>query len=519
MKSIKKGMAMVLAATMCISFAACGGGGLLNNKKEGKENTLQISLFYGDYGREWLDDMAAAYESFNPGVTVDVQTVVSYSAIASQIEGGVYVADMVVSITNMTAAGATKGTFLELSDVLNSKATESETKTIKEKLGTAIAASAYNGRYYQLPWAMARTGLFYNKTSLDTIFPNGYELPVTTDGLISFCDDIKASEKGWGFVFTNATEAEYAIYMRDTLSAQYMGYDAFNAYFDGEYYDAEGEKVFAEDYQDLANVWYDAQSSALQVVEKLYYNGNGYAPGSCKTMDYMKAQAYFMGITSQDDYKPTAFMVNGDWLYSGMSNLNTSADIRMMRMPINSAMIKVLPSISTEEQLVECVKYVDSQIDGGAVSKPTYLSDADYEKLSEARRMVWGTHAQHSISIPKNSYQVELAKDFIRFIASDEGGRIYSQNLFGLSSPFTPSIIDENASTNYSRSVSQVAKDAIYITGLSTDMTVLGGHYYFQHLYFVQELNTGKSTAASILEQWTTKTKNNWALFRERAGK
>ncbi len=517
MKSIKKIAATLLALATCASFIGCGGASL-SSKNQGKANTLQISLFYGDYGRDWLDNLATAYESFNPGITVDVKTVVTYETIASQIEGGVYLSDLVISITNMTQAGS-KGTFLELSDVLNSKATENESLTIKEKLGSAIEASNYEGNYYQIPWMLARTGLFYNKTSLDTLFPSGYELPVTTDGLISFCDDVRDAN-GWGFVFTNATNAEYAIYMRDTLSAQYMGYDAFNAYFDGEYYNTAGEKIFAENYDDLANAWHDAQLSALEVVETLYKNANGYSPTSCKTMDYMKAQAYFWGVTAQDDYKPTAFMVNGDWLYSGISYLSASksADIRMMRMPINSEMINVLPSISTEEQLIECVKYVDSQIDGGSVARPAYLSDADYERLDEARRMVWGTHAQHSISIPKNCYNVDLAKDFIRFIASDEGGKIISKALNGLSSPFTPNIVDETATNNFSRSVVDSCKNAIYITGRPTKLTILGEHSYFRYLYFVQNLNTGKATASQILTEFTSNEKGKWADYKTAAG-
>ncbi len=504
-KFVKKSLCATLALSACLSATACGGpGGLLNNKNQGEENVLKICLFYGGYGKAWMENLASAYESTHKGVTVEISVNVTPTSIPGQIEGGVYLGDLICNTTDMTKYG-TNGYFEDLTELMNSKPSETETKTIKEKLGNLADNSYYEGKYYQIPWTIGRTGLFYNKTSLDTIFGAGqYELPVTTNELIAFCEDIKATNKGWGFVHSNYTDAEYYIFMRETLMAQYMGYDAWKDYFDGYYTNAAGERVFAYDYTDLANAWHDARISAIETCATVANTANGYTPKSSVTMDFMKAQAYFWGVTSEQDYKPTAFMINGDWLWSEVEYLQEqkAADIRMMKMPINSKMIDVLDSVDTEEQLVECVKYVDLVMAGdNDAHKPTYLSNEDYLRLDEARRVVVSTHSRQTTSIPHNSFNKDLAKDFIKFMASDDGCKIVSKALNGMATGFSTTAIDTASLNNFTRSINEVcANDPVYVEYLPSKLTLLGSHSFFRYNYFSTNISTGKATAADIVK-------------------
>ncbi len=515
-KHFGKILLFVLVAIISISAVGCGG----LNKKQGKENTLQITYYRGGYNTEWLDNMAIAFQAANPGIKVDVTSTPTYDKITDQIDGGVYQGDLIINITNNTSPSIRKGIYLDLTDVLDSTPSEEETLTIRQKLDTVIDASIFEGKCYQIPWQIGRTGILYNKTSLDLIFPSGnYELPVTTNQMFDLLDDIKSTNNGWGFVHTNELGGDYYSYLRDTLIVQYMGYEEYKNYCAGYYTNEQGEVVFASNYDDLANKWNDARLSALNVCEKIVLAENGYRPTSCKTMDFMKAQAYFWGVTSERDYKPTAFMVNADWYYNEIGYLEEAkaADIRMMRMPINSDLVDVLDTVNTEEQLVECVKYIDSVIDGSQIQRPSYLSDDDYEKLYEARRMCWACNAQLTMSIPKNSYQIDLAKNFMRFMASEEGSLICSDAMYGLSTPFSETAVNQNKFTNYTRSINQSTKSAIYITYLPTKMSIYGGNKIFVYNSFAYDLDMGKGSQY-ILDQFNKSQRDNWNTWKTAAG-
>ncbi len=518
-KFVKKALCGALALSTCLSATACKG--ILSNKNQGEDGVLKIYLFDGGYGMGWMEALGEAFESINPGITVEITPNVTSADTPKQIEGGAYKGDIIFSNTEMTKYGA-NGYFEDLTELMNSTPNATETKTIKEKLGSLADASDYDGKYYQIPWMIGRTGLFYNKTSLDTIFGAGsYQLPVTTNELISFCERIKATGNGWGFVHTNNTDAEYYIFMREMLAVQYMGYDAWKDYFQGYYTNAAGERVFASDYNDLANAWKAAKTSAVEVCEKVANTNNGYAPKSTEYMDFVEAQSYFWGVTPEE-WKPTAFMVNGDWLWSEVEYLeeNKAADIRMMKMPINSKIIDVLDTVNTEEQLVECVKYVDAAMVGdNDAYKPTYLSNEDYLKLDEARRLVTSSHGRHTTSIPHNSYNKDLAKAFIKFMASDDGCKIVSKALNGMSTCFSSSIVDTASLNNFVRSVNEVCeKDPIYVEYLPSKLTILGTHSFFSYHYFNSDISTGKKTAADIVQSVDDAMNNKWADVKTAAG-
>ena len=499
-KIVKKATTLFLAASVSVACASCGeGGGIGLGKKKTKtgEGVLNISLFEGGYGTEWLENLATAY-SAETGTEVNIKTFVTYTQPTAQIKGDIYVCDLLFNITNNVREGIA-GTYLPLDDVLYSKPSADESKTIYEKLGTTAQDYVFktsetdSGHCYQLPFAYGKEGLFYNKTSIDALLGAGaYELPRTTDELIAFCDNVKA-HNGWGFVHTNAVEAEYYTILRDCLAIQYMGSKAYKDFYNGIYTNANGERVFDETGDGILGAWENAYKSSLEVCSTLVNADNGYTPPSAKTMDFMKAQDYFWGVTSQNDYRPTAFMINGDWLYSEVEYLSEAkaADIRMLRMPLNSRIIDKLSSVSTDAQLSECVKYVDSLIDGGNVAKPTYLSDDDAATILDARKICISTHMQQTAVIPKNTANKTEAENFLKFMASDEGCRIYSRFELGMNSPYNAAIYDESAINNFTRSVNEMTKTAIYCGGGNTIMSVVGGIWLFSCQYFNAKLSRG----------------------------
>lgn len=152
-----------------------------------------------------------------------------------------------------------------------------------------------------------------------------------------------------------------------------------------------------------------------------------------------------------------AMMVNGDWLenellktQSGIEASYTKEelqDIRMMKTPIISAISDKLSyytedaswdEISADKQeaydakLREIVDYVD----GVSSTMPAFATEADVKIVAEARQVIYSIGSYHGCAIPVYSTAKDIAKDFLKFMASDEGCAIYQQNTNGAMLPF-----------------------------------------------------------------------------------
>ena len=499
MKKVVKFIATALAAFTAVSCMACGettGGGVIKNA-----NTLNISVFEGGYGTEVIERIAEGFKAENPGTDFHIEKTRLYSEINQQIEADRYVSDIVVSISQFSSLGI-KGKMLDLTDVYNGYAYDEDgTVTIKDKLGETADVCNIEGKYYQVPVHNGLTGIAYNKVYLDAVFKNeSYTLPLTSQELVEFCDKVK-SKGGWSFVYTNGTDAEYAIWLRDLWTAQYLGYDKYSDYYNITVTDAEGNKKTASTYAELSDSMQAARVSALTPLTKIMSFSSGNVPESAGSMTFKQAQAYFCGYSAQPDMKTvngkkgTAFMINGDWLWGEIEKYGAAVelDVRFMRTPINSAVIDNCESVDSEAKLRECVKYIDSVIDGGSVARPEYLTDDDYAYLYEARRMAWSTHGQQVAGVPANCQNAELAKKFIQYLASDTACAIYSSALNGLVSPFDKDERFSGNVTNFTSSIRSAFKNSLKVTELATAYTIYGGLRLFGGYYFSQGLYDGKS--------------------------
>ena len=519
MKHLKKLIVLLLIACMAASLCACpvdDEGGFVRDK-----NTLNILVFDGGYGVEYIKALEAAFEAEYPGINVIVDTTNLLTEIRSQVEAGRYVADIIITSSDYTSFGA-KGYVHDISDVYTSYPFGESEKTVGEKLGEAADACEFDGKYYQLPVYSGSTGIVYNKVYLDAIYGEGnYELPLTSNELVEMCNDIK-SKGAWPFVYTTSTAAEYSIWLRDIWTAQYLGYDEYKNFYNLEYTDANGNVKKAESAKEFTDAYRAARKSALVPLASVLSNKLGMAPESCSSMNFSQAQAYFVGYTSQTDvkvvdgHKGAAFMINGDWLWSEIEKYTevVDVDVRFMRTPMNSAIIDKLDTVNSEEQLVECVKYIDTVIDGEAGTRPAYLSDADYATLLEARRMVWTTHVQQIATVPTNCSDLEVAKNFLKFMASDSSALAYSDALNGMTSMFNDSICAENKLTEFAKSINEeLHADPIRVTGMTTPYVAYGSLGFFRYYYFVEEMyksTNPEETAETVLDWNANDTASRW---------
>ena len=101
----------------------------------------------------------------------------------------------------------------------------------------------------------------------------------------------------------------------------------------------------------------------------------------------------------------------------------------MIKMPIISSIVDTLENKNMTDAELSAV--IDA-IDAGATSYPG-VSEKDFNRLVEARRMVYSATFDHCVGIPAKAKNKDLAKEFLKFMASDMGQAIYAQHLNGLS--------------------------------------------------------------------------------------
>lgn len=100
----------------------------------------------------------------------------------------------------------------------------------------------------------------------------------------------------------------------------------------------------------------------------------------------------------------------------------------MIKTPVISSLVKTLENKSMTDETLSAV--IDA-IDEG---KSSYagVSEKDFTRISEARRMVYSATFDHCCAIPAKSKNKPLAMEFLRFMASDMGQSIYAKYLNGL---------------------------------------------------------------------------------------
>ncbi len=496
MKILTKTLAAVLAFVFIFSLCACGKG---NGVPEGKTE-LKITYFNGGYGDEWIKQMKVAYEAYNKEAHITLTPYTGKTDPISQIEGGSVTHDLY--FMNSTGMGlAASDLLVELTDVYKSKAIGDE-RTVEEKMLPTYReyfdlskVDQISGQYYAMPWATGYSGMIYNKTSLDTLFgEGGYSLPRTTDELTAFCDSITA-KGAWPFVWSR--EVEYWTFMFNIWWAQYEGAQGYEDYFTGTVRDENGDPSVDLNADVLRQ---QGRLESFKLLEKYMTRANGYSHKNCDSMDFMAAQAAFFGRGYANDKSLCVFMINGDWTDSEMklSAAKYNQDVRFMRAPIVSALGDKLGI--TEDELRATVDYVDGVTSNAPKLSPKgkYSAEEVIAAVAEARKMVYDLGRHHNVVIPKGAKQAELAKDFLKFFASDTASEIYVNALEGLNLPYGYVPASNASFSTFVMSLNEAYPDPIPVSYYKTTPLTFAGNLYTHADTFETNLFGGTKTAQDL---------------------
>ncbi len=470
-KSIKKGLSMagalLLTASLALPAVGCG------KKVDNSENTLEIFVVPAGYGTQWLTDLIKAFKEQDwvkekyPKLNIPKpggNTISDY--IPSQITSGgkVNTVDLFFSCQSIANKYVTGGKYFEdlYTDVYNSTVPgEGETK-VKDKMNAQIyqeEAFTHKGetKYYAMPWINGMMGIMYNEARIKKYLGEDYVMPRTTDELLQCTEDLKAAkdfpDKDRPWVFSDGSRYFNAPFV--VWWSQYEGKQQYLNYWNGW----DDDESFTN-----ANFSQTGRLRALEMYQDLigkrptYKDENGKEQkgnyhGDSQTETAFALQRSF--VTG----KTGVFMAIGDWLLTETSATEAQKqDIRMLKMPVISSIAETLTFWAEEDGVVykdltaDQKKGYDSKlscivqcVDDGmtyeqakaAFATKGYgeLNSKDFKKINEARNMMYRMTG-HEAFIPSYATGKAIAKDFLRFMATDIGIKTFMNATKGSLTPY-----------------------------------------------------------------------------------
>lgn len=468
-KFVKRILPVALAVLVVFSLGMLGG---CKRKTVNTPEHLEIKVYKAGNGTESIKNVAARFMELNSGKTVSIEENTDPRIVESEIRNGpsINTVDLYLaggSFYNISDKGATvidgenyDNLFVALDDVWES-APYGESTPIKDKVYSAFTDYYYLsekeiGRHsYYMPWIGGWSGLVYNSKMFDTY---GWTVPVTTDEMFELCEkiiavtakstnpnsmgaDIKISP------FTYSREDSYWGSVMEEWWIQYEGIENYYLFAQGK--NAEGEYT-------PQVVTSQGIVEAMRVIDKVlgtYYvdtdgsikeRTNVYTDNTLSFRNYTSIQSTFLygekARVNESGATTAAMMPNGDWLENEMRT-NFADEIsagnvafKAMKTPVISAIADKTSFKDAEDRdlkLRELIKWID----GGKVGdRPDFANDDDEEIVTAARNVA--TPQQTAVMIiPSYSSSIDLAKEFIKFMYSDEAARIFISATQGIEIP------------------------------------------------------------------------------------
>lgn len=470
MKKFYKVCALAMSVISIGSLCACGNGGTSDDRKE-RANNLEVVIFNGGYGYEWMQDVANYYmDNIDQNTYVEVKQTVLNAEEATKVNAGLGSAD----IYFLEQVYSSSKPFADLSDLLDAYPTGETEHTIREKMGENIYA-VYNttDNWFQMPYSNNHVYNFvYNKTTLDeALGASNYVLPRTTKELFEMGDALK--EKGvYLYAGAYGDHNDYFHYQFPVWFAQVAGKEGYDKYLSGEYFDKEsGEWKLAE--SEPLNISYQktAYMAMYESLLTLCRSDNGYSHPQSNAMTFTNLEMAFYGYGFGLNKKKVAFISNGPWVENEINTIvkvmgeEPDQEIGVLKMPIASEILYRLPSITGSEDEKEAkLREVISYVDGDSDSKPSNVSDEDIEAVREARTFV-GSLTTGSAVVPKDSNNISGAKEFLKFCASDVAREISAKATKGINMLGYDAfgMVELENSSSFVKTLNQVIKGVNYV--------------------------------------------------------
>ena len=457
MRKLTKILVFTLCAIFCAGcFVGCG------SSDENKADTIYAVCINKGYGTDWVDALLKRFCEKNPQYKYEIEKVYSDSQIKEKIQAGSQYCRYDLAFNGATYAADTEY-LLSLNDVYESTISEGS------RAGTAVISNVddnalkgivkkVDGKdvYYAMPWTAEVGGLCVNNDAVKAVLGENWRETYpcrTTDELLTFCAALKTA--GLSPLMHSATNDYYGGISR-VWFAQLNGEEGVTNYFEGRYSTPFGMQIGP------AVAHNQGVEEAYKVLEQLgkggYYYSEGYG------LEWDVAQTLFMSGA-------TAMLPIGDWVQTEMNKQYPNVDVQFIRYPVISALANnsTLGLGITEQELSSVVGYVDGTI----ATKPTvnsskgFTTDEIIEKVRVARSWSNSYVNNFTVCIPEYSPKAEIAKEFLKFMVSDEGQLVYANATNGLTMCYGWDLGGNtevwNSIGNFAKSRWTIAKNAIFL--------------------------------------------------------
>lgn len=459
---MKKLLTMLMV--LLVSFSAIVAPACVQDDIETGENVINVKIFNAGYGTDYIYALAEQFgETFKEeGYKVNVL------APMEDLHGGkviqeIYANDQTADIYFTTSIGA-EG-FLtndlgcqieEMTDLFNMKPIgfdkKEESITIGEKLAaTGIDFSGttdYEGKKWCFPYVVG-----YNGLAVNTKLLGEFELatPVTTNEFFNCYETIMASTLDTDIrpMTYSVSGNGYPTVAVATWQIQASGEEEWNDFWSWENEDGSPKDCRKADCDGTScngHAWEQFNSEAVTEALSMFYGMLDYntaALGS-SSQSFTAAQKQLMKGES-------AFMLNGAWLLNEerVRHADYINDIDFIKIPLISSLgvklfgegtkynlstedcDKVLAAIARGVDQNKSVEEIKTQVDSAF---GITLDLEDVKTVCNRRGFV-----QSSTNVPavisKKSANKDLAKLFLRFCASDDGGAMFADKSWN-PSPF-----------------------------------------------------------------------------------
>lgn len=452
-------MMTVCGLSLCMMLPAVGCGPR-RGTGEGLSGTLNIMVQDAGYGLTWLDNVIEAFTDKYPDALVEYtperlidKITAELSATPSLQQNDLYFINTDMGYTWATTKNMLPGVenmLVEMTDVYDT-VNEGETESIREKMSpTVVDSLAIDGKFYYINWGITSFGIMYNPTLMQ-----GKTIPNTTDELISLAQELKAEGKN-AFVFSGGVD--YWNQMFYTWWAQYQGKDGFDQFFTGKEDGEYSVEIFHQ----------QGRLESYTVIENLIGYGK-YAMDDCNDISHMSSQIRFFDGEA-------VMMVNGGWLENEVNELY-SGEIPfspgLMKAPVISSIRNQCDSIENDAELSKLVAAIDSgstSLNGEGYN----VSQEDFDRVYEARQLLYYAGEAHNAFIPTTGHNPELAKEFLKFMYSDEGVNAYLNSCCGAVLPIENfdykdnTVIQENYTNMQKQSLEQLYNSNLFTINTNT---------------------------------------------------
>lgn len=488
-KKLVKVLAMLMAVATVGCTAACGGDD--DPPLKDGQVRLEIDVFNGGYDVVWLDELAKAYMAKHDNVIIKwADSIDRANEQAIQITSGRAKADLYFTGFNIHEALYSKVTLADLSDVYDE---------VGDKLIPSVKAwYEHDGKQYSIPWATAPLGIVYNGAYFEQ---KNLDVPRTTNELFDVAETITANRTKtsdpYAFIYASGKESDcYLDYLMKPWMAQYEGIANYEKYMDVKLKDGtQYDEAWASEYYGVLRT--------LEVYQELLLDTNGF------NVPYPTTGAF--SLKQQQFLEGRAVMIfNGDWIVSEILKGNyteeQTKDLAFMRTPIISSIVETMPmwtangdagkhysvdpkpssTINPDDPTCSGAVAIDDNkkaayeqalcaiidfVDGVTTVAPTSvagitISQADIARIQEARSITPSMSCYHNAVIPSNSKEIDEAKDFLKFMYSDEGLEVYAQHTYacGLPVQYTDEKIAEIAGDSKLIQSAYAMLDDAYLT-------------------------------------------------------